>query len=109
MGWRLKVKDNKYRIWSTFSDSYLTPWLSKKDLLLEVLKYRDTQFKEKSIEEYYRFPHMWSVKGENKILNNQEGEQAYRDWLDKLHKAPDGKYRAFVNREYGRIMKELEE
>jgi len=105
VGWRLKEKNSKYRIWSTISDTYITDWLTRNEILIQLAEYKIIKAKEEAIDEYYRFPNMWSVNG--KRNRDPIREQAYFDWQTKLRALSDNKYNTFVNKEYRRIMKEL--
>src|SRR4051794_27764036 len=82
MGWLLKhrKKDNRWRIWTTVSDGWITDWLSESELKAELAARYEEDFKLKVIEAYMSFPNGWFDKDTHKRLLNQEGQQAYMDW-----------------------------
>jgi len=105
MGWRVEEKGNKFRLWSTFSDTYITKWLTRKKLLAALNDAYVLRAKEKVIKEYYAFPEGWTTKS-GIWLGNDAGYAAYRAWEIKL-KSKD--YVKAVDEKYECIIKELTE
>lgn len=60
MGWMIKMNKNKYRIWSTVVDDYITDSMDK-DELLRYLFWNKFEFLIKEMtQEMICFPHHWT-------------------------------------------------
>lgn len=100
MGWLLKhrEKDNKWRIWTTISDGWVTDWLSE-DEAKAYLSYEYRQdYKLKVIEAYWSFPHGWWDKESGKRLENREALLAYQEWHLQALKSDD--YESEVDKKF---------
>jgi len=90
MGWSLSIKEikkeQKYKIWSSISDSYITKkWLNRKELIQFLFWYKFNDFMENFVKDAMTFPNKWSMKNLTKFerINNDLGE----DWYDLQSKS----------------------
>lgn len=91
MGWRFDKKGDKYRIWSTITDSYLTDWYSRKEILAYMYRYRIQDFKKDIIELYMSFPDKRRTMEGNKIHIEQERRETHSAWVQHLLYDLEGK------------------
>lgn len=110
MGWQLSRKDDKFRIWSTISDSWLTDWISREEAL--AVWYDDAlmDFKKKVIEKYLGFPCYWHDRDSNKVFMDEDRHERLCQWLKKLSDMHDeGEYYRMIDEMFEKIKVELEE
>ncbi len=81
MGWRFDKRGDKYRIWSTVVDEYLTDWYSRKEILAYMYRNRLQDFKKGIIELYMAFPDKRGTMEGNKIHIDQERREIYSTWF----------------------------
>ena len=65
MGWQVSIKEKKneepkYKIWSTISDSYITEWLTKKELIQFMFWYKLEDFMNDFLKSIVSFPDRWT-------------------------------------------------
>ncbi len=96
-------KDNKWRLWTTISDGWLTGWLNEK----EVKKYRVDQIefdaKLKVIEELMAFPNGFTDYDTHKRLSGPVTD--FYEWHLEVLKSPD--YEKIVEAKYKESIKGL--
>jgi hypothetical protein len=109
MGWRVgyREKDNKYRLWSTISDTWLTDWSPKKDIQRDIAQQYLWEYKKKVVEMYLDFPHHWPSSEGARLMVDEEAGKRYRDWLEELINAGD-RYYDVLDKRFNEVMKELE-
>ena len=110
MSWLLKhrKKDNKWRIWTTISDGWLTDWLSENEIK-EYLTWRDGfDSKLKAIETYMTFPAGWHDKDSHKGFDYLEGasKTPFYEWQLEALKLGEGGYEAEVEKKYKEIVQQ---
>jgi hypothetical protein len=78
---RIKAKkDTKYKLWSTVSDSYITPkWMNREEILHFLFWSRFRNFMDKFVEDSITFPDGFFNKDEGRLLIND-----LRDEYNKL-------------------------
>lgn len=105
MGWQLKhrEKDNKYRLWTTISDVWMTDWLTEDEIKEGIAEEYLYNYKEKVVKLYMTFPDHF-VKRDNGLhytmFNNREGSQAYYDWQTEAFK---GDYWTELDRKFSEL------
>jgi len=110
MGWQLSRKDNLYRIWSTFSDQYITDWISREEAL--AVWYDDTlmNFKKEVIRKYLLFPDFWFDHDAQWSIKDEVAHARYSQWWQELsEKQNEEEYCQFVDEMFEKIKAELEE
>ncbi len=87
MGWEVSQKDGKYRIWSTISDAWITDWISRKEAIRFYYDDAFMSFKKKIVEQFYKFPHMWSDYDSNSCnyIDDEEGYTRWKEWMALLN------------------------
>lgn len=112
MSWEITQKDGQYRIWSTISDTWLTDWIDRREAIRFYYDHALMDFKKRIIEEFYKFPHMWTDHDSNSCnrIDDEEGYRRYIEWLELLNSSmKDSKtYYKLVDEIYDRIMKALD-
>lgn len=105
MGWMLKQnkKTKKWRVWTTVSDGWLTPWITEPEVKEFVQhKYR-RDYRLKLIELWWTFPHEWSDKDTRQIFFHPEAKEDFLKWNLKIIKNAET-----YDEEIEKKMKELE-
>lgn len=111
MSWHLSRKDDKYRIWSTVSDQYITDWISREEAL--AVWYDDALigFKKNVIGQYLKFPNYWGNHDNEDyraIYMDEEQHQKHVQWLAKLATIHDpDEYVKVIDETYEKIVQEL--
>jgi len=72
MGWRLEIKDEKYRIYSTVVDDYISNYMNKNELIRFLFWHRFEELMRKMLEDIIIFPNNWIDKETEKYLNCDE-------------------------------------
>lgn len=108
MSWLLKhrKKDNKWRIYTTISEGWITHWMTEKEIK-EYLAWRDSfDTKLKAIETYMTFPAGWHDKDTHKAFDFLEGasKKAFYEWQLEALKLGGEKYEEEVERKYKEIV-----
>jgi hypothetical protein len=106
MGWLLKhrKKDNKYRIWTTMSDGWITGWCTEDEIKAEIAFHWRLDHMRKVIEEYMNFPTGWTDKDTYKrVPSDPNKHQAFFDWWD--HALHCGDYEGEIERKYNELTK----
>src|SRR5947209_7451667 len=108
MGWRIahREKGDKYRLWSTVSDRWLTDWSTKRDIQRYITEDYLWEYKKKVIEVYLKFPHHWPSKERMAYILDEAGKEAYSAWLKTLIDAGDTYYELVENK-YNEVVKAL--
>ena len=78
---KLRKKDNKFRIWTTVSDGWLTDWVTKEEAIkyLQFRVKRDAKWKCDEIAA--EFPHSW-YGTDGKFITDEEGRERYQKVLE---------------------------
>ena len=110
MSWQLSRKGDRYRIWSTVSDQYITDWMSRNEAL--AVWYDDAlmSFKKKVIEQYLLFPHHWGDQdsGRTTIIMDDERKEKLQQWLVQLSATQTAEdYETLVDEMYEMVAQEL--
>jgi hypothetical protein len=103
MGWQLKhrAKDNKWRVWTTVSDGWITDWLTEDEAKTFLSYEYNEDYKLKVIKTYWTFPHGWSDRDTGKILDNREALIAFSEWHLEATKSED--YYAEVDKKFAEL------
>lgn len=106
MGWEIAQRADKFRIWSTISDAWLTDWITREEAVQ--LYYDDALmiFKKQIIEKYLAFPHHWTEQGPGwrTLIINEEGSERYLAWMRELSEKSEEEYEAFIDETFEGIM-----
>jgi hypothetical protein len=108
MTWQVAHRDNdkKYRIWSTISDSWITEWETKQEILTFLAASYLLEYKQKVVELYLKFPHHWPAReGGRRLILDEEGEANYLAWLETLSHAGD-MYYDMVEKKFNEVTNE---
>lgn len=99
MGHLLKhrEKDNKYRLWSTISDVWLTKWMTENEIKKDLATQLEYDYKVKIIERLWSFPHGYYDKDDNRMFNNWDAYRAFTRWNLK---ATRGDYYAEIDKKF---------
>lgn len=62
MSWLVEKKGKKYRLWSTMTDNWLTPWLDRNKILDFIEQTKIAKIKYEMEETRKNFPYHWSNK-----------------------------------------------
>lgn len=108
MGWSLETKEEKgvtkYRIWTSNSDSWITEWSTKEEIIKFLFWHRFYEFVDSFIKDDMTFPHHWGVKGENTIMVRKEEAEAYFKLMSDAHDSED-EYETTKLKKFTEIMK----
>lgn len=110
MGWEIEKKRNRYKIWTSTSNKYLTrDWKTRNQIIKIIDSYNRLGAKLETIKGWFGFPCGWALKkSKDGIIccENKEGLRDYCAWhLDALEKKD---YFEIVEAKYKEILKELE-
>ena len=103
MSWLLKYrkKDNKWRIWTTISDGWITDWLTENEVKQALSNEYKRDYRLQVIECYMTFPAGWHDKDTHKLLAIDK--KAFYEWqMEALHskdyeKEIDKKYKDLLS------------
>lgn len=107
MSWLLKhrKKDNKYRIYTTISDGWITDWLTESEMKEHLIWEQAFRNKEKAIEIMMTFPEGWynydsdnNKVGYQLLTTSTKGKIAFTEW--KLEALKSGNYESEVEKKY---------
>lgn len=85
MGWRFEQKDDKFRVWSTVVDDYLTDWLDRSQVLEYIYESRLRQFKKEIIEVSLTFPDKTMRVESNIFHSDMTRRDVHTKWIKALH------------------------
>lgn len=69
MGWSIKQNKEKFRVYSTNVDDYITDWLDKDELIRFLFWNKFERLMEDMLKDIICFPHGWSDKSTGKYLS----------------------------------------
>lgn len=95
---KYRKRDNKWRVWTTISDGWLTNWLTDAELKEYLAEDYQHDYKLKVIEAYWTFPHGYTDKDSHKRHTDYQAVVAYTDW--HLSALKSGNYKALVDEKY---------
>ena len=75
MGWKIKIKKEKFRIWSTVVDDYITEYITKDELIRFLFWHRFETLMQNMLEDIICFPNNWTDKETGKYLNCDKEKQ----------------------------------
>jgi hypothetical protein len=73
MGWQITIKEikgeSRYKIWSTITDSYITPkWLNRDEVITFIFWEELRRFFERFMKDAMTFPNDWTKKDGSRIF-----------------------------------------
>ena len=100
MGWNVETKningENKYKIWTTVSDKFITKdWLSKDEILKFLFWHRFEKFVDSFLEDAIQFPNEWCNKKGERYMDDEKSEE-YFEFRKKTIKDDDLFYNRFI-------------
>lgn len=106
-----REKDNKWRMWSTISDQWITDWLTEDEVRRALVTALEYHYKVEVIERIWSFPHGYYEKDIsfkdgrpfNKSFNNWEGYKAFTKWDLEATRSDD--YYAAVDKKFKELTK----
>ena len=104
MGWRFDKQGDKYRVWSTVVDEYLTDWLDRSDVLAYIYQDRLESFKKGIIELYMSFPDKRGTIEGNKIHMDRNLRVCYSIWTIELFNLEDEEYDQELERKFNEAL-----
>lgn len=112
MGWEIEHRTengkDEYRIWTTITDSYLTNWSSREQIVKDHAFHIMNEAKLKVIEKFMSFPNMTIVRGDGRYRNeNSEGKTSFLEWAMEISRS--NSYYEQVEEKYKEVMKILDE
>lgn len=96
-----RAKDDKWRLYTTISDDWLTGWLSAVNMKRVIADYHKTDYRLKVIGEYWTFPHGYYDRKTYKRLTNFPAVEAFTAWHLKALRSKD--YDGALNKKYKEI------
>jgi hypothetical protein len=72
MGWMIKINKDKYRVWSTVIDKYITDDMTKDELIRFLFWLRFEKLMDGMLEDMICFPKGWTDKKTGKYLNCED-------------------------------------
>lgn len=112
MGWRVsrkitKTNKQRYRIWSTISDDWLTKWSSREEIIKFIEQDALFSYKLRVVEMYYKFPADWGDY-DNEHISIIRDEKRSDEYLKVMRRLLDAKnYNQAVEKEFEKIKKLL--
>src|SRR5437773_9814879 len=108
MSWKIAQKKDKYRIWSTNTDTWLTDWIDRNEAIK--FYYEDALFdlKKRTIEQFLLFPHHYTNHTNGRLIYDEEKSANYHNWMEQLIHKQGEEYCEFVEEAFDKIMKELD-
>src|SRR5437868_6334124 len=104
---KYRKKDNKYRFWSTITDSWHSDWMSRDKAIQYLLEDGLMDLKQRMIEKYYTFPHQHMDKDTHKLMHNDAGREEYKKYLEELDKQKDENYFEFIEKTFEKLFGKL--
>jgi hypothetical protein len=91
MGHMLKhrAKDDKWRLYTTISEGWLTDWLTADEMKRELAEQYSSEARLKVIEAYWTFPHGYYDQATHKRLTNFPAMVEFTDWHLQALKGDD--------------------
>src|SRR5438128_792596 len=106
-----RKKDNKWRLWTTISDGWLTDWLTEDEMKQYLAAEYEHDYKAKAIRELWTFPdgyydtkvYIKNGRPISRRFNNSKAVQAFSDWQSKAFK---GDYYEAVDKKFKELTEE---
>jgi hypothetical protein len=95
MGWLIEQKKDKYRVYSTISDEYITEYIGKEELVRFVFWHKFERFMEDMLKEMICFPHGWTEKKTGKLMHS--GTEKHEEYFEIIRDRKT-KYVQFLNK-----------
>lgn len=95
MGWKIQVKKEKYRIYSTVVDKYISKFMTKDELISFLFWHKFEKFIQNILEDDITFPNGWTNKETEKRMFCDKGKH---DEFYNLIKDRKLMYNKFFNR-----------
>jgi len=93
----------QWRLWTTISDGWLTDWISEKDMKAQLVWDYDLDYRIKTIQLLWTFPHGYYDKKTHKILSNHDALIAFNEW--HLQALKSDNYEDQLNAKYEELVK----
>jgi hypothetical protein len=106
MGWKVSRLRDKYRIWSTITDSWQTSWIDRREAIAFYYESALVDFKKDIIKKYLLFPHHWGSY-DGKLMVDYDRNEAYCKWMQELMDKPDEQYCKFIDETFSSVTKQL--
>lgn len=103
MGWIVKQKDDKYRIYSTVIDDYLMGWSSRQTILKYILGVKYQDFIQNIIKTYMIFPHHCRSEA-GKVHVEPELVDLHIDWMTELHLVSADQYYEEIDAKFNKVL-----
>jgi len=88
MSWSIqhRKKDDKYRLYSSICNEWLTDWVSRNDILVFIHYRKIIEFQQEMIKLFMTFPHGYEKKNSDclKIHINTDGMKLYHEFMCNL-------------------------
>jgi len=107
MGWEISMKEykaeTKYKIWSTVTDSYITPkWLTKEEVIKFMFWHKLDRFMADFVETAMTFPNDWYIRELDRRMYEEVNAKKFHEILEaSIHD------REKFPREFIKILKDL--
>ena len=95
MGWLIETKKEKYRIYSTVVDAYISNFMDKNELVRFLFWNKFERLIKETLEDMITFPNGWVDKKTDKIMNCDDSK---RDELFAIIKDRENMYSQFLIR-----------
>src|SRR5437660_1748520 len=81
----LSKKGNKYNVWTTISDGWLSEkWLTETELKSWMAKQAEQKYKKDLIRDLWLFPYGWTMKNREVLRIDEETRNAHFEWEMQL-------------------------
>ena len=92
MSWLIHKKGDKFRIYSTFVDRFITDWIGRRETLRHLHSQKWMAFKKEIVKLHMLFPHNCNIEPGGKIHINRQNADKFHKWLTEMSlKSPDDK------------------
>lgn len=99
-----RAKDNKWRLWTTISDGWITEWLTENEMKRQIADDYRQDYKIQIIEAYWTFPHGYYDKGLSKMMTNFPAVHEFTQWHLEALESED--YYAKVDEKFNEVIGE---
>jgi len=87
MGWEISMKEykaeTKYKIWSTVTDSYITPkWLTKEEVIKFMFWHKLDRFMADFVETAMTFPNDWYIRELDRRMYEEVNAKKFHEILE---------------------------
>jgi len=93
MGWLIETKKEKYRIYSTVVDAYISGFMDKDELVRFLFWHKFERLIKETLEDMITFPNGWTDKKTDKIMNCDKNKH---DELSAIIKDRKNMYHQFL-------------